>query len=77
MGVRSLEGLPLEDHRRQRAAPNPYKAFNAILGRHAHWANCPNRTAVCQSLAPDRPESWGTTKSRPRRCKRNHGNHDP
>ncbi|PON54850.1 hypothetical protein PanWU01x14_192160 [Parasponia andersonii] len=57
LGVRSLEGLPLEDHRRQRTTPDPDKAFNVILGRCAHWANCPNKMAVCQSLVPDRLES--------------------
>ncbi|PON73214.1 hypothetical protein PanWU01x14_060550 [Parasponia andersonii] len=56
LGIRSLESLPLEDHERQCTAPVPDKAFNAILGRCAHWANYPNRTVVCQSLAPDRPE---------------------
>ncbi|PON56634.1 hypothetical protein PanWU01x14_180470 [Parasponia andersonii] len=57
LGVRSLKSLPPEDHRRQRAAPDLDKAFNAILGRCAHWVNCPDRTTVCQSLTPDRLES--------------------
>ncbi|PON42613.1 hypothetical protein PanWU01x14_280660 [Parasponia andersonii] len=57
--IRSLEGFPPEDHWRQRAAPDPDRAFNAILDRYAHWADRHDKTAVCQSLAPTRiePES--------------------
>ncbi|PON80245.1 Enolase C-terminal domain-like [Parasponia andersonii] len=57
MGVRSLEGLPPEDHGKQLTAPDPDRAFNAILGRCVHWVNLPDRKTVCQSLTPDRLKS--------------------
>ncbi|PON57769.1 hypothetical protein PanWU01x14_171310, partial [Parasponia andersonii] len=43
-GVWSLEGLLSKDHRRQHTALHPDRAFNAILGRCAHWVNHPDRT---------------------------------
>ncbi|PON42785.1 hypothetical protein PanWU01x14_279110 [Parasponia andersonii] len=55
--VRSLEGLPPEDHGRQCTTPDLDRTFNTILGRCGYWANRPGRTAVCQSLDPDRLES--------------------
>ncbi|PON48354.1 hypothetical protein PanWU01x14_237490 [Parasponia andersonii] len=48
---------PWEAAEDQRTAPDPDSAFNAILGRCAHWANCLDKTAVCQSLAPNGIES--------------------
>ncbi|PON62921.1 hypothetical protein PanWU01x14_135970, partial [Parasponia andersonii] len=57
LGAKSLDGLSPEDHERQRTAPDPYKVFNTILARCAHWTNHPDRIIVCQSLASDRLDS--------------------
>ncbi|PON78763.1 hypothetical protein PanWU01x14_016620, partial [Parasponia andersonii] len=56
LGVRSFEGLPPEDHWRQHTALDPDRALNVILGRCAHWADCPKRMTLYQNLAPARLE---------------------
>ncbi|PON53648.1 hypothetical protein PanWU01x14_200860 [Parasponia andersonii] len=57
LGVGSLKGLPLKYRGKQLTALELDRIFNTILGRCAHWASCPDRTAACQNLTPDRLES--------------------
>ncbi|PON80247.1 Enolase [Parasponia andersonii] len=45
LGVRILEDLPPEDHGKQLTALDLDRAFNAILGKCAHWINRPDRMA--------------------------------
>ncbi|PON49819.1 hypothetical protein PanWU01x14_227670 [Parasponia andersonii] len=76
-GVRSPKGLPPEYNGKQLTAPDPDKAFNAIVSRCAQRASRPDRTAICPNLAPDRLEPLETAETRLQRYRGDHGNLGP
>ncbi|PON56266.1 hypothetical protein PanWU01x14_182780 [Parasponia andersonii] len=52
--VRSPKGPPSEYNGKQLMTPDPDRAFNAILSRHAQGTSRPDRTVIYINLTPDR-----------------------
>ncbi|PON38125.1 hypothetical protein PanWU01x14_314950 [Parasponia andersonii] len=72
--VRSPKGLPTEYNGKRLTAPDPDRAFNAILGRCVLGTSRPDRTAIYLDLTPDRLKPKEAAKIRPRQHRRDRRN---
>ncbi|PON72776.1 hypothetical protein PanWU01x14_062450, partial [Parasponia andersonii] len=63
--VRNPKGLPTKYSGKRLTAPDPDRAFNAILGRCVPGTSRPDRTAIYPDLTPDRLKPKEAAKIRP------------